>query len=222
MSDVNQEAKDSSVPRDEPPERIWIHQLTEDGFIEREWSKVPSPASYIHSVEYVRADLVAPQGLAVSSRQREVWDAAIEIVNQLHLAPQFAGHYHNGFEMAKTGAIRRLAEARNATPASTGQHEVRDAEAIAKKLANEIAGHYCSAGPDHSSMRVTVFNIAHRIIRDATSASIGYDQRTIEACVQIAERHSCTHASGYRCYEGDKIAKTIRALATTPVHEGEK
>lgn len=56
---------------------------------------------------------------------------------------------------------------------------------------------------------------------DIASISVGYDQRTIEAAAQIAEQHNYTHASGYRCYEGDKIAKTIRALATS-AHEGEK
>lgn len=193
---VNQEAKDSFVPRDEPRATSELSEVVLPcpwcgAFVDREdeWGSIiiHKPSCYWKNISdtiggssgvrvcnsekaawNTRADLVAaPQGLAVSSRQREVWDAAIEIVNQLHLAPQFAGHYHNGFEMAKSGAIRRLAEARNATPAS------------------------------------------------------GYDQRTIEACAQIAERHSCTHASGYRCYEGDKIAKTIRALAITPVHEGE-
>lgn len=37
-----------------PPERIWLRQLVEDGLIEREWSKEPSPAPYHESFEYVR------------------------------------------------------------------------------------------------------------------------------------------------------------------------
>lgn len=57
----NQEAKDSSVPRDESPERIWIFQRTADGFVYREWSREPASASYDQPIEYVRADLVAPQ-----------------------------------------------------------------------------------------------------------------------------------------------------------------
>lgn len=40
----------------EPPSRVWIHQIIEDGFIERQWFKEPSPAPYNRSFEYAHLE----------------------------------------------------------------------------------------------------------------------------------------------------------------------
>jgi len=50
-------AVDDEAKAQNCPDRIWLHELIEDGFVEREWAKSPSPAPYHRSVRYYRGDI---------------------------------------------------------------------------------------------------------------------------------------------------------------------
>jgi len=76
-------AVDDEAKAQNCPDRIWLHELIEDGFVEHEWAKTPSPAPYHRSVRYYRGDIA---GGMIEVARTELIKRALEIVKEQEIA----------------------------------------------------------------------------------------------------------------------------------------